>query len=205
MGDAIARALLLGLSTGAFCVASCAPVFVPLMLAEERRQMPAKFLPFLQFSLGRLLAYAMVGVLAGWLGRGTAVRVPSTLAGISLLGLASLMIIYGLQGGFPQWRMCRILAPAMSRVKTPFLLGVFLGVNLCPPFLVALADVYLNGRIGYGLVFFLVFFLVTTLFLLPFTLLGYLAKFPSLRTVAQLAAVVVGVLYLLLGLLRFSS
>lgn len=63
-----------------------------------------------------------------------------------------------------------------------------------------MADVFLHGRIAYGLAFFLVFFLVTTLFLLPLVLLGRLSRTLSLRAVGQWAAVIVGVFYLLAGL-----
>jgi sulfite exporter TauE/SafE len=196
---AAARAALLGLSTGLFCMASCAPVFVPLMLAEERGTAARRLLPFLQFSLGRFIAYTAVGLVAGILGGGIA-RMPRGAAGASFAGLGLLMLLYGLVRGFPQWRPCRAAAPALERARAPFLLGLLLGVNLCPPFIVALSDVLVSGTAAYGIAFFSVFFLVTTLFLLPFLFLGRLAKVEAIRTVARLAAAIVGAVYLYMGL-----
>ena len=75
-----------------------------------------------------------------------------------------------------------------------------MGFKLCSPFLLAFTDVFVSGEIYYGLTFFLVFFLVTSLFLFPLIFLGYLSALPSLRQVAQLAAIIISVIYLFLGL-----
>lgn len=200
MLEAAGKAFVLALATGLFCLGTCAPVLVPLMLGEERKGVRLKLLPFLQFSLGRLVAYAGIGILAGWAGGEASAMLTPRRIGISFMGLAVLMILYGLKGGFPRWRLCRAAAPLMSRMKTPFWFGLLLGFNICPPFLAAMADVFLHGRVAYGLAFFLVFFLVTSLILLPLVFLGYLAAFFSLRTVGQWAAVIIGVFYLLVGL-----
>ena len=80
-----------------------------------------------------------------------------------------------------------------------------MGFNLCPPFLLAFTDVFVSGEIYYGLAFFLVFFLVTSLFLLPLIFLGYLSALPSLRQVAQLAALIISVIYLFLGLTQLLA
>lgn len=131
------------------------------MLGEERRSWRLRLLPFLQFSLGRLLAYAGIGALAGWAGRSA--------------------------------------AALLARIKAPFWLGLLLGFNICPPFVTAMADVFLHSRIAYGPVFFLVFFLVTTLFLLPLVFLSYLARFENLRCIGRWAALIGGAFYLLAG------
>ncbi len=197
---AAGKALLLGLATGLFCLGTCAPVLAPLMLGEERKGLWPLLLPFLQFSLGRLLAYAVVGAVAGWAGAGAAPVLTPRRVGASFLALAALMLLYGLKGGFPGWRLCRLAAPLLARLRAPFWFGLLLGFNACPPFLAAMADVFLHGHVAYGLAFFLVFFLVTTLFLLPLVLLGRLSRYLSLRAVGQWAAVIVGVFYLLAGL-----
>ncbi len=202
---AVGKSFLLALATGLFCLGTCAPVLAPMMLGEERKGFRMKLLPFLQFSLGRLLAYAGIGILAGWAGRSASATLSPLWIGLSFTGLSLLMILYGLKGGFPHWRLCQAVAPFLIRIRTPFWFGLLLGFNICPPFLAAMADVFLHGRIVYGLVFFLVFFLVTTLILLPLVFLGYFAAFFSLRSVAQLAAIIIGVFYLIIGLQYFFS
>ena len=54
---------LLGLSSGATCVAYCAPVLIPYLLGEGR-SVPQNFSALLQFLLGRLLGYLAFAVFA---------------------------------------------------------------------------------------------------------------------------------------------
>lgn len=114
---AAGKALLLALATGLFCLGTCAPVLAPLMLGEERKGPWPLLLPFLQFSLGRLLAYAVVGAVAGWAGAGAAPVLTPRRVGASFLALAALMLLYGLKGGFPGWRLCRLAAPLLARLR----------------------------------------------------------------------------------------
>ena len=65
MLEPVIKAFLLGLSTGTLCLGYCSPVFIPLMLAEKREGFGRKLTPFIQFTLGRLIAYVSFGLLAG--------------------------------------------------------------------------------------------------------------------------------------------
>ena len=132
-------------------------------------------------------------------------KIPDLLIGFSFIGLAILMFLYGLKGGFPSLQLCQVISPVLGKIKIPFILGLFMGFNLCPPFLLAFTDVFVSGEIYYGLTFFLVFFLVTSLFLLPLIFLGYLSAFYPMRKVAQLAALIIGIIYLLLGFAKIFS
>ena len=132
-------------------------------------------------------------------------EVPPFLIGFSFIGLAILMFLYGLKGGFPNLQLCQVISPMLRKIKIPFIFGLFMGLHLCPPFLLAFADVFVSGEIYYGVTFFLVFFVVTSLFLFPLIFLGYLSAFSHLRKVAQLAALIIGTIYLLLGLTKIFS
>jgi len=205
MFEPVLKALLLGLSTGAVCLGYCAPVFLPLMLAEERKPFRAKLMPFLQFIAGRFIAYLVFGLIVGWAGARFGSKSSDLVIGLSFLGLAVLMVLYGLQGGFPNLSLCKALSPFWQKARAPFLFGMLMGLNFCPPFLAAFADVFVAGRIWYGLVFFFVFFLVTSVFLVPYLFVGYLSSSATLRTIARFAALITGVLFLFFGLVRIFS
>lgn len=88
---------LLGLANGITCVASCAPVMIPLFLGEGRRVKQNGWL-LAQFLLGRLLGYLLFGGLAWLMGRlifqGTG---PSgILFGAVYVLTGGLLLIYGL-------------------------------------------------------------------------------------------------------------
>jgi sulfite exporter TauE/SafE len=198
---------LLGLANGTSCLAFCAPVLVPYLVAEGEG--PRRSVPILgRFLLGRLLGYLLFGLAAGLAGS-LLVTGPAreALFGVAYLGLAVLLLGYGLA---PPRR-----APCAVRGRTgivrrlcarwpgalPVLLGLLTGLNLCPPFALAIAGAAETGSVAGSVWFFATFFLGTSLFFLPLPGLGGLRRFETLRTVARLAAGVVGAYYLYRGLI----
>ena len=195
-----ARAFFLGLSTGVLCIGTCAPALAPFLIGRERRSFREKLAPFLQFVFGRFVAYVLFGAALAWIG-GLPGKPPlPVLIGVSYIGLSILMLLFGLTGGFPGLKLCRLFSPLTNKPAMPLLIGLLMGFNVCPPFVAAAVDVLISGRVLYGVVFFVVFFFVTTLFLLPSVFLGYLGSNPAARTIAQLAALIVGAIYLFMGL-----
>lgn len=199
MFEAVVKAALLGLSTGAVCLGYCAPVLLPLMVGDEKGSWRARFSVFLEFLAGRFLAYLAFGLAAGWAGSRLKGGLPGWAVGVAFLGLGLLLVLFGLVREFPHLGLCRIAAGPFQAAHPPFVMGAFMGFNLCPPFVAAFADVFAAGRMLYGLTFFLVLFVVTSIFLVPYVFLGRLSSVPVLRTVARLASLIVGVIYLVMG------
>jgi len=53
---AISQGMLLGLSTGIFCLITCAPVYVPFVLSEDRK-LQQNIMAIGEIAIGRLIAY----------------------------------------------------------------------------------------------------------------------------------------------------
>ena len=93
----VAKALLLGFSTGMFCAGFCVPLVAPLLLSDENRNVKRSATRVGLFLVGRLVAYLLFGLVFGALGGALsrvwgikAVLLPLVYA---LLGV--LMIVYG--------------------------------------------------------------------------------------------------------------
>jgi sulfite exporter TauE/SafE len=183
--------LLLGLSTGLFCLAYCLPVFGPLLLAEKRTLKDSFFL-LLKFSLGRLLAYCLFGVLVGYLGLKIESQFIHNLAWLILIVLGLLMIFYALGLIKAQIHLCRFF----QKIKIPWLVGFLVGLNICPSFLIALPYVFNLKGVLAGLLFFLMFFLGTTLYLIPATFFGFFSKYRFWRQIARVSAFLVGMIFI---------
>jgi sulfite exporter TauE/SafE len=196
---------LLGLASGTSCLAFCAPILVPYLVAEGG---PGRTgFPLLgRFLAGRLLGYVLVALLAGALGSlitGTG-RWRELLFGVAYLGLAAVLLIYGFRRPRPTARLCvaerrpRLLLRLGGRWPSlvPVLLGLFTGLSWCPPFALALTGATESGSLPGSVWFFLTFFLGTSVFFLPLPGLGALRRFEVLRSVARLAAGVVGAYFL---------
>jgi hypothetical protein len=84
-------------------------------------------------------------------------------------------------------------------------MGLLTGLNLCPPFLLAFAAAGENPTLTHSLLFFLSFFLGTTLFFLPIPLLGACKCIPSLKIIGKLAAVVMSIYYFYTGMLMIMG
>jgi len=196
---------LLGLASGATCLAYCAPVLVPLMLGEARG-VRRSLLLLAQFLGGRLAGYLLFGFAAWATGRlappGTAHR--GLAFGIAYAALALLLLAYGV---FRSPTVCagepRGVRALLRRwpAALPAGLGFLTGVNLCPPFLLAFAGAADSTSVWGSLLFFALFFAGTSVFMVPLSLAGGLRRFHAVRIVGRLAAVCVGLYYLYVGVL----
>lgn len=187
--------LLLGLSTGIFCLSYCLPIYIPLLLVEKRNKIQIWWV-FLKFTLGRLIAYIIFGAVVGYLGSQlTGVFFQKTIS-LAMVVLALIMIAYSLGLTIPQSKLCHYF----KKIKVPFWLGFFTGINICPPFLLALSYGFKAGGIISGILFFTAFFIGTTIYTAPFTFAGYLSQNKILRQIGAFSTFLVGIIFLILGL-----
>jgi len=197
----ILKALALGFSSGIFCLGHCYPLLAPIMLSREKGAFKKTAISLALFLLGRLAAYIIFGSLVGSLGRSVKgfplfqrIIIPALFL---LLGL--LMILYGTIQNFPRWRLCNISAGYFQKQGFLFIAGVLAGINLCPPFLLALSYTLSLGEIGRGVLFFIFFFLATSVYFLPFLFSPLISRFSNVRTAARFTAVISGAWFIYLA------
>ena len=189
---------LLGLSTGTSCLAFCTPILLPYFVGEgftHKSNLGALGI----FLLGRLagyLGFAVIAWAAGWLLL-QPMAGQEILFGVARLVLALLLIGYGF--GLFKPRCAAEARPdrwgALRRrlgAPLPLWLGFLTGLSLCPPFLLALTESAQSSTLGHSLLFFLAFFVGTSLFLLPLPLAGMFRRIEVLRQVGRLTAGVIG-------------
>ena len=180
-----AEALLLGISSGPACLASCGPVLLPA-LAAERKAAGRTGLVLVQFLAGRLAGYLGFAVVAWLAGFSLALRPEArTLAlGLADLGLAVLLGAYA-------YALPRSVAHcgglcARYRRLAPAAIGLVTGINLCPPFVAAGVRAAETASLGGALGFFFLFFLGTSVWFAPAVSVGLLRRFEAVSTVARL-------------------
>ena len=192
MRDVLIQPFLAGLSTGLFCCAFCWPFVAPVLVAEERAWRDIwRVLGML--ILGRFVGYALFGLAVGALAEHVNDVVWDRVLRIALLMLAVLLSLYGLGLLRPTASWCGALTG--HRQRTPFLMGLLMGINLCPPFLLSVVYVVTLHSAIKGLIYFVIFFAATTLYFLPLGLLGGLARWADMRWAARISAVLVGLIF----------
>lgn len=203
------QGFLLGLANGVTCLAYCAPVLIPLMLGEGQKTrqnwgMLGKFLG------GRLGGYLLFGLLA-WLASQLIFGIPAyrnLILGVIYVVLAALLLVYGL---------LKAPAPCVGSIKgaraflrrwpvlLPAGLGFLTGLNLCPPFLLAITSAANTGSLAASLLFFLAFFAGTSIYFIPTAFVGLASRVNALRTVGKLAAVLMALYYLYSGIIYLAG
>ncbi len=121
MVEVTIQGILLGLSTGLFCLGYCAPVFVPLMMSENRT-MARGALVIGELALGRLVAYLTSGAVAGYLGMQLEGPSFQRAVGGAMVVLSTLLLLYVATRGWPHFTLCRwanvryfLLKPCLGR------------------------------------------------------------------------------------------
>jgi len=193
---------LLGLSVGIYCLAYCLP-FVGSYLVSEKRRTSQDFKIILQFIEGRFIGYLLFGAFFGYLGEKIDNPTINLILIVSLMILSIFLVLHALNLFKPKW-FCAFKFNKHQK-KFPLLMGFLLGVNLCPPFLISLTYVFTLHSLWQGIIYFIMFFVGTSLYFLPITFLGFLNKMKEFRLMARLAALVVGLGFFIYGLQYFFN
>lgn len=201
------EAFILGLSSGATCVAYCAPVLVPYLLGEGKGILQNSALTA-QFLLGRLVGYLLFAVFAWGINRSIlqGVSRPDLLVGPAYVVFSLLLIYYGF---FKTRTSCETKCTHGLRhklmtilpVSIPMIAGFVTGLSLCPPFLLAFTGAVEKTTVLQSMFFFFAFFLGTSIFFIPLPFSGLFRGFSTLKIIGRMAAGLIGVYYLYSGII----
>jgi sulfite exporter TauE/SafE len=194
MTDFIISPLLLGLSTGVYCFVYCIPFIAPIMVSKERRTRE-NFYVIGKFVLGRLVGYLIFGAVAGYLGGRLAGVNFELFTLIALAALSLLLILHALGIWQGSRSSCCGFINRHER-GIPFFMGMLMGVNACPPFLLSLTYVLTLQSAVKGIVYFFMFFIGTTVYFVPMFFLGYLNRIREFQLVGRISAIAVGLVFL---------
>jgi sulfite exporter TauE/SafE len=199
MVGVVIQGISLGLSTGVFCLAYCAPVFVPFMFSDKRGiKQGARIVA--ELALGRLVAYLTFGVVAGYLGMQLEGPFFQRVVGIAMVVLSVFLLLYVATKRWPHLPLCRWVSGRYFQL--PIIFGFFTGINICPPFLLAISYTFGLRSMAKGMLLFGGFFLGTSIYLVLLLPLGYLGMWQNLRLIALVTALLSGAFFFLMGLIR---
>ena len=188
MLDQLVSGLLAGLSTGIYCLGTCLPIFIPLIIGSKHN-LKSSFKVVVEFSLGRLLGYLLFGGLVSFLGQVIMVDLVHQLVALAT-GLTGLLLIaYSIGFLAKKIKFCQIF---FTKVKVPLLLGFLTGINVCPPFLASLTYVFNLPNVLSSLLYFFSFFIGTSLYIIPAGFFGWFSDDNWLQKLARICGIMVG-------------
>ncbi len=194
MSDFLISPLLLGLSTGVYCFVYCVPFIAPVMVSDEHSTRE-NLTMLLKFILGRLAGYLAFGALSGYLGSRLVGVDWEMVTMIALAALSLILIVHALGLlGSSRSHACALVRRFNPEI--PFWMGLLMGVNACPPFLLSLTYVLTLQSTLKGIAYFFMFFIGTTVYFIPLFFLGYLNRLKEFQLVGRVSAIVVGLIFL---------
>lgn len=193
----------LGLITGTACFATCGPIYMPYLIQRKLSAIQSVFM-VLEISAGRFISYILFGLLAGFLGQSISsfTEHREIFTAIAYIAFSIMLFVSAFRTNQKE-KGCAV-KKWHKFADTPFLLGVFTGINFCPSFLIALTSaVSLDGPVS-GAVLFFGFFAGTSLFLLPLSVFGILGNVKVLRTIGIAASVLIGSYFIVVAIITIT-
>jgi len=191
----ILQGVFVGLSLGAFCLSYCFP-FLATFIASEPRDVKDNSKLIFRFIFGRLLGYILFGFIFGFLGEKLQSPFLTLLTDLSLILISIILILY----------LCGLLQHKEETCpvcKLPnrdaMMMGFLMGINICPPFLLSLPYVFSLHSTWLGVVYFLIFFLASSIYFLPMIFVGWLGKIKEFQIVARLSGFICAGIFIFYG------
>jgi sulfite exporter TauE/SafE len=204
-------ALLLGLTSGGACLASCGPLAAALLAAEGISVRRSSML-LTVFLSGRLVGYLGWAVLS-WVLGAVVYQNPRGLVFLSSanLVLGAWLIYYGFRrpahssancpGAFLKYLD---FSSGTSFVRGGFW-GLLSGLQICPPFVIAVTGAAATGSLWGALLFFSLFYLGTGVWFIPFPFVGSLGRFRQVAQVARFVTLPLGAYFIYSGLISIAG
>ncbi len=197
MLQALTEGFTLGLATGVVCLSTCTPIYLPYLLSSDRKLWKS-FVAIMEISAGRFFSYLTFGAIAGFLGAQISQVNREVFTAIAYI-LLSIYLISSAIRTRNEHKKCAVPKFA-AMTRSAFVLGILTGINFCPAFLIALSNAMnLAGPLS-GMLLFLGFFFGTSLFLIPLAFANFLTRIRQMKSIAQLASVLIGIWFIARGL-----
>ena len=117
--------------------------------------------------------------------------------GTAMILLSVLMLAFVVVKKWPHFGLCKL---SKKYVNYPAFFGFLTGINVCPPFLLAMSAALSYASIAGSILLFGGFFVGTSFYLILLVPLGLAAKAESIRQIGLITAVMSGVMFFALGL-----
>lgn len=206
-------AFIFGLLSSLHCIGMCGPI--AMMLPVDHKNEAKKATQIITYHLGRLTAYATIGLIFGLLGRGF------FLAGLQqkisiFIGLAMILVVLIPEKVFSRYNFSKPVYKVISKIKSSlgnqfknksykslFTIGLLNGFLPCGMVYVALFGAIAMQSASLG-VLYMVLFGIGTLPLMTFVVyINSLIRLPfrnKIQKAIPYVAVIIGVLFILRGL-----
>jgi sulfite exporter TauE/SafE len=194
-------ALILGLSSGSACLATCGMVMFPYLMSGSSgvRRISIDLSVFL---ITRLVAYFILATLAWYFGQAlfSDPVIRNIVPGILYIVFAIMLVWYSIDKSRNPVCPAKIVKTVNNRRLVPVFLGIVNSFGFCPALFIILTKSATQGTIVQSYLAFLAFFIGSSLWFLPLPLAGKIRKREVLKTIGLLATGLAGIIFMIKGI-----
>jgi sulfite exporter TauE/SafE len=194
-------ALILGLSSGSACLATCGMVMFPYLMSGSSgvRRISIDLSVFL---ITRLVAYFILATLAWYFGQAlfSDPVIRNIVPGILYIVFAIMLVWYSIDKSRNPVCPAKIVKTVNNRRLVPVFLWIVNSFGFCPALFIILTKSATQGTIVQSYLAFLAFFIGSSLWFLPLPLAGKIRKREVLKTIGLLATGLAGIIFMIKGI-----
>jgi cytochrome c biogenesis protein CcdA len=193
--------LILGLSSGSACLATCGMVMFPYLMAGSAGVKRIAF-DLSLFLLTRFIVYFILATLAWYFGQtiftNTVVR--NIVPGILYIIFAIMLVWYSIDKNRKPDCPARIVSTVNNKRLVPLMLGLVNSFGFCPALFLILTKGATQGTLLQSYLAFLAFFIGSSVWFLPLPLAGRIRRKEVLSKIGILATGLAGIIFMIKGL-----
>ncbi|MCX6253876.1 MAG: sulfite exporter TauE/SafE family protein [Bacteroidia bacterium] len=194
-------ALILGLSSGSACLATCGMVMFPYLMAGSA-DVKRIAIDLSLFLFTRLVIYFILATLAWYFGQALFSNpvVRNIVPGILYIVFAVMLVWYSISKNQNQECPAKIVKAVNNRRLVPIFLGIVNSLVFCPALFIILTKGATQGTLVQSYFAFLAFFIGSSVWFLPLPLAGKIRKKEVLKNIGILATGLAGIIFMIKGL-----
>jgi len=193
--------LILGLSSGSACLATCGMVMFPYLMAGSAsvRRIAADLSLFL---LTRFVVYFFLATIAWYFGQALFSNpiVRNILPGILYIVFAIMLVWYSISKKRHRDCPAKIVKTVNNHKLIPVLLGLVNSLGFCPALFLILTKGAAEKTLMSSYIAFLAFFIGSSIWFIPLPLAGKIRKKEVLTTIGIMATGLAGAIFMIKGL-----
>jgi len=193
--------LILGLSSGSACLATCGMVMFPFLMADSSGSKKIT-IDLAYFLLTRFIVYGILATLTWYFGQAifSNMVVRNIVPGILYIVFSILLVWYSIRKKRSPGCHAGIIKRVNDRRLVPILLGLVNSLGFCPALFIILTKSATGGSLVNSYLAFLAFFIGSSVWFLPLPFAGRIRKKEILIKIGILATGLAGVIFMVKGL-----
>jgi len=193
--------LILGLSSGSACLATCGMVMFPYLMAGSSG-VKRIALDLTLFLLTRFLVYFILATLSWYLGQAffSNAVVRNIVPGILYIVFAVMLVWYSISKNRNPDCPAKIMQTINNNRLVPILLGIVNSLGFCPALFIILTKGATQSTLVHSYIAFLAFFIGSSIWFLPLPLAGRIRKKEVLKNIGILATGLAGIIFMIKGI-----